>query len=71
MVRSSEDLLALPPADVERLIAGAQRRREREEDHIVRLLLAIVGPYVKDHLTPYDLMKRELGESRVPGYERG
>lgn len=70
MVRSSEELLDLPPADVERRIAGARRRLERHRDDLVVLLLAVTGPHMKHPMTAADLIGRPLGESQVPGYAK-
>jgi len=67
-VQSSEHLLGLPAADVERIVAGARRREERMQDHVMRLFLGIISPYLKEPITARDLLGRELGVSNVPGY---
>ena len=70
VIGSSEELLALAPADLERRVAGALRRREITEDYVTRLFLGVVGPYLQNPIQPSDLLSRNLGESLIPGYRK-
>lgn len=59
------DLERLTPRQIDRLLAGARWREEREWD-VVRTLIAAIGA-TAGAKTDLD----DVGESAVPGYRRG